>query len=193
MSNNNIFLFYSNFCQHSKRLINRIKTSNIINNFNIVNIDDNNINLPPFIEVVPTIYLADSKKILINDELFSWIESNISGGSNSPINNEKIKMSEITGSDDILAFQQGEMISGSGCTSYSFIEESDNNLLNHNFSYLDDRDNNKLPSFTKSNKASLTNNNTKESNKSNPVSNAYEKMMADRQKEMQSSLPNMRV
>ena len=102
-------------------------------------------------------------------------------------------MSEITGSDDILAFQQGEMISGSGCTSYSFIEESDNNLLNHNFSYLDDRDNNKLPSFTKSNKASLTNNNTKESNKSNPVSNAYEKMMADRQKEMQSSLPNMRV
>ena len=40
-----MFLFFSNYCEHCKRLLNRIKTTNLINSFNLVNIDDPNVNI----------------------------------------------------------------------------------------------------------------------------------------------------
>ena len=34
------FLFYSNYCHHSKRLLDRIKSSNLVNIINIICIDN---------------------------------------------------------------------------------------------------------------------------------------------------------
>jgi hypothetical protein len=190
-----MFLFFSNYCEHCKRLLNRIKTTNLINSFNLVNIDDPNVNIPNFIQVVPTLYDPTQRNVMTNDTLFNWIESIMSSQNNNT--NDVVNMADITGSNDILAFQQTEMIGGAGGTSYSFINDNDNDNLNHNYEYLDNRDNNKMVQFTKaSENQSLNDSNSGSSgtsDKSKALSSAYDKMLADRQSEMQSSVPAMRM
>lgn len=191
-----MFLFFSNYCEHSKRLLNRIKSSSLINNFNMVSIDDPNINIPNFIESVPTLYDPVQRQVMNNETLFNWIE-NVLSNQNSSANNDVINMADITGSSDILAFQQTEMIGGAGGTAYSFINDNDNDNLNHNYEYLDNRDNNKMVQFTKAseNNTNLNggNSGSKQSKTGGAITSAYDKLMADRQQEMQSSLPAMRL
>ena len=100
-----------------------------------------------FIQVVPTLYDPTQRNVMTNDKLFNWIESIMSSQNNNT--SDVVNMADITGSNDILAFQQTEMIGGAGCTSYSFINDNDNDNLNHNYEYLDNRDNNKMVQFTK--------------------------------------------
>lgn len=190
-----MFLFFSNYCEHSKRLLNRIKSSSLVNNFNMVSIDDQNINLPNFIESVPTIYDPVQRQVMTNETLFNWVEGALSSQSSSNGGKDVIDMEDITGSSDIMAFQQTEMIGGAGGTSYSFIEDNDNDNLNHHYEYLDSRDNNNMVKFTKaSDNSSLNNSQGKTGKTGNSATNsAYDKMMADRQQEMQSSMPAMRL
>ena len=167
-----------------------------MNNFNMVSIDDPNINIPNFIESVPTLYDPVQRQIMNNETLFNWVESVLSN-QNSSANSDVINMADITGSADILAFQQTEMIGGAGGTAYSFINDNDNENLNHNYEYLDNRDNNNMVKFTKAseNNTNLNggNSGTKQSKTGNAITSAYDKMMADRQQEMQASLPAMRL
>lgn len=190
-----MFLFFSNYCEHSKRLLNRIKTTNLINSFNMVCIDDANINIPDFIQVVPSIYDMTQRSVMTNETLFNWIEGVLSS-QNQGSQNNVINMADITGSNDILAFQHTEMIGGAGGTAYSFINDNDNDNLNHNYEYLDNRDNNKMVQFTKAgDNPSLNNGGSGQgmSEKGKALSSAYDKMLADRQSEMQNSLPAMRM
>jgi len=190
-----MFLFFSNYCEHSKRLLNRIKSSSLVNNFNMVSIDDQNINLPNFIESVPTIYDPVQRQVMTNETLFNWVEGALSSQSSSNGGKDVIDMEDITGSSDIMAFQQTEMIGGAGGTSYSFIEDNDNDNLNHHYEYLDSRDNNNMVKFTKaSDNSSLNDTQGKKGKTGDSATNsAYDKMMADRQQEMQSSMPAMRL
>lgn len=190
-----MFLFFSNYCEHSKRLLNRIKTTNLINSFNLVCIDDANVNIPDFIQVVPSVYDMTQRNVMTNETLFNWIEG-VMSSQNQSSNNNVINMADITGSNDILAYQQTEMIGGAGNTSYSFINDNDNDNLNHHYEYLDNRDNNKMVQFTKAaDNSSLNNggNGSGMSEKGKALSSAYDKMLADRQSEMQNSLPAMRM
>ena len=61
----------------------------------------------------------------------------------------KVKMADITGDDSILPFQMSEMGNGLAGAVYSFIEDDKNDLMNQNYSFLQDRDINKMPEFTK--------------------------------------------
>ena len=149
--------FFSNYCEHCKRLMNRIKTTSLINSFNLVCIDDANVNIPDFIQVVPSLYDMTQRSVMTNETLFNWIEGVMSSQSQSSQNNV-INMADITGSNDILAFQQTEMIGGAGGTAYSFIDDTDNENLNHNYEYLDNRDNNKMVQFTKASENPSLNN-----------------------------------
>jgi hypothetical protein len=188
-----MFLFFSNYCEHSKRLLNRLKSSNLINNFNMVSIDDPNINIPNFIESVPSMYDPVQRQVMNNETLFNWVESVLSN-QNSSNNSDVVNMEDITGSSDILAFQQTEMVGGAGGTAYSFIDDNDNDSLNHHYEYLDNRDNNNLVKFTKaSENSSLNNSGNNQTKTGGAITSAYDKMMADRQQEMQSSLPAMRL
>ena len=45
-------------------------------------IDDPNINLPPFVQSVPTLYLSNERKVLVDDNLFTWL-NNIVGQQSS--------------------------------------------------------------------------------------------------------------
>jgi hypothetical protein len=191
-----MFLFFSNYCEHCKRLMNRIKTTSLINSFNLVCIDDANVNIPDFIQVVPSLYDMTQRSVMTNETLFNWIEGIMSSQSQSEQNNV-INMADITGSNDILAFQQTEMIGGTSGTAYSFIDDNDNDNLNHHYEYLDNRDNNKMVQFTKaSENASLNNGGSggaSMSDKGKALSSAYDKMLSDRQSEMNNSLPAMRM
>jgi len=71
-------IFYSNYCTYSKEIINQISKTKINDNIIYVSVDDDNIQLPPFIKAVPTIYLVKDKKIVIDDEIGNWIKSKTS-------------------------------------------------------------------------------------------------------------------
>ena len=140
------YLFYSNQCQHSKRLLLQIQKTSIINNFQLVNIDNPQVQLPNFVQAVPTLYLPAKRQVLTDTHLFQWFENELVQENE---NNNKVKMSDITGDDSILPFQMSEMGSGLAGSVYSFIEDDKNDLMNQNYSFLQDRDINKMPDFTR--------------------------------------------
>lgn len=126
-------LFYSDgFCEHSKRCKDRIGKLGLGGLINLWNIDNPAINIPPFIQSVPTIYLADSRKLLVGRELFEWIEQQ---GQRAPSTNQNIQtMASITGSDSICAWSSNEIGGGGG---FAFIDDSQNQLLDSQFEFLD--------------------------------------------------------
>jgi hypothetical protein len=88
-------LFYSNFCTYSKEIINSISKTKLNNSIIYVCVDDNNIQLPPFIKAVPTIYLVNEKKIVVDENITTWLKNNLSQyqnankhTTNSPPNNQ---------------------------------------------------------------------------------------------------------
>jgi len=126
-------LFYSEgFCEHSKRCKDRISKLGLGGIINLWNIDNPAINIPPFIQSVPTIYLADSRKVLVGRELFEWLEQQ---GQRAPSTNQNIQtMASITGSDTICAWSSNEIGGGGG---FAFIDDAQNQLLDSQFEFLD--------------------------------------------------------
>ena len=68
------FLFYSNFCDHSKRFIDKINKTALMNQITLCCVDDENLNIPDFITSVPTLYLVQDRNILVDEQLFQWAE-----------------------------------------------------------------------------------------------------------------------
>lgn len=126
-------LFFSDsFCEHSKRCKDRISKLGLGGLINLWNIDNPAINIPPFIQSVPTIYLADSRKILTGRELFEWIEQQ---GQRAPSTNQNIQsMASITGCDNVCAWSSNEIGGGGG---FAFIDDEQNKLLDSQFEFLD--------------------------------------------------------
>jgi len=186
------YLFYSNQCQHSKRLLLQIQKTAIVNNMQMVNIDNPQVQLPNFVQSVPTLYLPGKRQVLTDTHLFQWFDEELKQESE---NAGKVKMSDITGDDSILPFQMSEMGSGLAGAVYSFIEEEKNDLMNQNFSFLQDRDINKMPDFTRfdavtggsqSSAAAAAASGKKTGGGTN---NAYDQMMKARGNDMQQKGP----
>ena len=140
------YLFYSNQCQHSKRLLLQIQKTSIVNNMQMINIDNPQVQLPNFVQSVPTLYLPGKRQVLTDTHLFQWFDEEVKKDSE---NASKIKMADITGDDSILPFQMSEMGNGLAGAVYSFIEDDKNDLMNQNYSFLQERDINKMPEFTR--------------------------------------------
>ena len=80
MSNPDIqknYLFVSNNCQHSKRLMLQLQKSAIMSLFQIINIDDTRIQLPKFVQCVPTLYIPSKRHVLTDTDLFQWFQNNL--------------------------------------------------------------------------------------------------------------------
>jgi hypothetical protein len=179
------YIFVSNHCQHSKRLIQQLQNTSIINEMQVINIDDKRVQLPSFVQCVPTLYIPSKRQVLTDSHLFQWFDEALKEETS---NKGKVNMADITGDANILPFQMGEMGSGLSGAAYSFIEEDKNDLLNQNYSFLQERDINKMPEFTRSDGSS----NDSSSSKVTPpkksgggTDNAYEQMMKARGAEMQ--------
>lgn len=210
-------LFYSDgFCEHSKRCKDRISKLGLGEIINLWNIDNPAINIPPFIQSVPTIYLADSKKVLIGRELFEWIEQQ---GQSAPSTNQNIQtMASITGSDSICAWSSNEIGGGGG---FAFIDDSQNQLLDSQFEFLDGsngKDKLKMAQLTRIGEGDLGalpgqdnaggqqggmsgsfggdagrgSGGGRSSRGGSDTDKAYQRMMEERQTEMQNNPTNMR-
>jgi hypothetical protein len=183
------YLFYSNQCQHSKRLLLQIQKTPIINNMQMVNIDDPKVQLPNFVQSVPTLYLPSKRQVLTDTHLFKWFDEELQNVSEKA---NKVSMADITGDDSILPFQMSEMGSGLAGAVYSFIEDDKNDLMNQNYSFLQDRDINKMPDFTRSDAASSDSSKNATSSQKKTgggTDTAYDQMMKARGNDMQKQAP----
>jgi len=184
------YLFYSNQCQHSKRLLLQIQKTSIVNNMQMINIDNPQVQLPNFVQSVPTLYLPGKRQVLTDTHLFQWFEEELKTENE---NASKIKMADITGDDGILPFQIGEMGSGLAGAVYSFIEEDKNDLMNQNYSFLQERDINKMPDFTRSDAANSSSSSkagaATQKKTGGTTDTAYDQMMKARGNDMQKKSP----
>ena len=184
------YLFYSNNCQHSKKLLSQIQNTPLTNNIQMINIDDPRVKLPEFVECVPTLYISSKRQVLTDSHLFQWFEESMKIEN---VNKSKINIADITGDASILPFQMSEMGNGLAGAMYSFIEEDKNDLMNQNYSFLQDRDINKMPDFTRSDgtsSGSTTNSKLTAPKKTGGgTDNAYDQMMKARGNDMQKKSP----
>jgi len=179
------YIFVSNHCQHSHKLMQQLQNTSLINDIQVVNIDDKKVQLPSFVQCVPTLYIPSKRQVLTDSHLFQWFDKALK----EEISNKgKLNMVDITGDANILPFQMGEMGSGLSGAVYSFIEEDKNDLMNHNYSFLQERDINKMPDFTRSDAVSSDSSSSKVApprKTGGGTDNAYEQMMKSRGSEMQ--------
>lgn len=191
---NVLYLFYSkNYCEHSKRCLDRLTKNGLLNNITLANIDNHDLMIPPFITTVPTLYNSNERRILTNEDLFSWIEENRA----TNVLNAELSMNEITGDANIFAYHQTEMGTNGG-NSYAFIDNAQNDKIPSSFEFLDgsNQKNMVMPSFTRiDTDMEITNGdvNDDKAKRQNELSNAYEKLMADRNSENKNTISHMRL
>ena len=71
-------IIFCNYCTYSKEIINQISKTPINDNIVYVCVDDPNIQLPNFVTAVPTIYLVEEKKIVVDEAITGWIKEKVS-------------------------------------------------------------------------------------------------------------------
>ena len=86
------YIFYSDYCQHSKKLINLLNENNLLNSYELCCVDNSDINLPNFITCVPTLYIVDQKRTLNDEALFHFI--NIEMNKNNSDGGQQQQMSQ---------------------------------------------------------------------------------------------------
>jgi hypothetical protein len=186
------YLFISNHCEHSKRLMIQLQKTQLMNSFQLVNIDDPRVQLPQFVQCVPTLYIPSKRHVLTDADLFQWFQNEFD---NENKNVGKINMVDITGDSNILPFLTSEMGSGLSGASYSFLEDEKNELMNQNYSFLQERDINKMPDFTRHDAPSSFNSNSnkgagiQQKKTGGTTDQAYDMMMKARGTEMQNRAP----
>jgi len=118
--NKNI-VFYSNYCNYSKELVNKLSKTKLHDSLIYICVDDKNISLPNFVNVVPTIYLYENKQILTEDDINNWVNQNLQTDDDN---------------EDVIAYH-GNSIGLSGfSTNFSFLE-GDNDSMIAKYSFLD--------------------------------------------------------
>lgn len=183
MSNNTNYLFYSqNYCEHSKRILGLLTKYDVLNQFIMCNVDNQELIIPAFISTVPTLYLTNERQILKDNELFQWINNQFSKSNNY---SKVLSMLDVTGSEDIYAYTESEL----GCSngpSYSFIDDNANDMIASSFEMLDGSNINKLsvPIFTRIDTIQQDDNGTTSNNdrdlRKNELDKAYDDLMKSR-------------
>ena len=111
-------VFFSNFCSYSKEVVEKINNTQLKDHVTFVCVDDKNIQLPDFIQAVPTIFLINEKKILVDDDIDPWIQSKTSQAS-----------------DDLTPYFGSN---GAFSSSYSNLDDSPEKSFVSGFTYLDE-------------------------------------------------------
>ena len=107
----------------------------------------------------------------------------------------RIDMANVTGDSNILPFLGSEMGSGLSGAAYSFIEDDKNDLMNQNFSFLQDRDINQMPEYTRHDAPSMSSGGgnqgagMQQKKTGGATEQAYDAMMKARGADMQQRAP----
>ncbi len=123
---NQSILFYSKFCDHSKKFLEGLYKTKLFNSFFRICVDVRNIKLPDFVARVPTIIVYDKNEhrhILSDKSAFEWLNQIL----DEPI--------------DISCFESGEMGSSLSDT-YAFLDGKVQQ--GRHFAYIDGMDNNPI-------------------------------------------------
>jgi hypothetical protein len=133
MSNtdNDYVLFYSNNCDYCKEFLIRLSKLNveIFNTFLKICVD-NNPNLPPSINSVPTIIIPSHEYPLTGDSVFMWLD----GIDNQPVNHPEKQINNEKKESDIAPYISQEM-GNNFSDNFSFLDN--NQSMSHNFTFLD--------------------------------------------------------
>ena len=111
-------IFYSNFCTYCKDILTQISKTPLNDKMTYICVDDKNIKLPPFVNAVPTIYLIEQQKILVDEEVSNWIKSSNQTSDNS----------------DLSSF---DLIGNSFSSNFSNLDDSLDNMGGSDFTFLD--------------------------------------------------------
>ncbi len=187
-----IYLFFSaRFCEHSKRCLDRMKKNGLISQVTLCDIDTPNIQIPPFVQSVPTLYLAGEKRLLTDSSLFEWLETN---NQTRPSGAGVISMADVTGDANIFAFHQNEMIGG-GSSGYAFIDESQNEQMSFGREFIDgsNKDQVNIAAFTRADGASGGASSGQEKDqRQSEMDKAFQKMMDERNRDVSNTVTGMR-
>jgi hypothetical protein len=115
---NNYFLFHSNYCEHSKKLVVALRKTEYYDKFVKICVDDRSYKIPSSITHVPAIIIPEYNEPLFNSDAVAWLDS---------------KSSNESGGDTIEAYYP---------TTMSGFSDSYSNLTNetpmsHSFDFLD--------------------------------------------------------
>lgn len=121
---NNLVLFYSNKCIHSKEFLNMLyKDNNLNNQTTKVNVDNPNIKLPPYIKSVPSLIINENNKpnLLVGSKIFDWYNQK----HKQNISNDTIMEWDpctMSGYSDAFSYLENEDVMKK---SYSFVNENE--------------------------------------------------------------------
>ena len=155
-------IFYSNYCSYSKEIINQISKTPIHDNIIYVCVDDDNIQLPPFVKAVPTIYLVNDKKIVVDEAISGWIKDKIS----------KPKDTELQAYYGACDNSYGG--------SFSTIDDSENKPFISSYTFLGDEQKIETPNGEN---VGSSNNSMGGQGQKNSLSNSFDKMQQSRNNE----------
>ena len=110
-------IFYSNFCNYSKEILTQISKTTLNDKMTYICVDDRNITLPPFVQAVPTIYLINEQKVIVDEAIVPWIKSK----------------TQPTQTDEIGSYFGGDSFS----SSFSNLDDSQDKSFTNEFTYLD--------------------------------------------------------
>ena len=195
-----------------------MKKNNLVDNYELCCVDNTQIELPDFITSVPTIYIVDQKRVLVDETLFHFINIEINKKSNTltqPMPSQSMQqtqqpqlpqqqqqqqlnqsspsqssgqMENQTGDPSISGFQSTEMGS-SFSDNYSFID--DNKHIEHSYSFIGDNNISNEVKTLPSNSDML--NPQQNTSKSALMDKAYEDMIKQRGADMPQAISGMRV
>ena len=121
-------VFYSNYDNYSKKVLDALSKLKMDDKLIYICVDDENIQLPKFLSVVPTLYLVKEQRILVDDDIEKWIEN---------VN----KKPETSGELDAY-FNSNSSFS----SQFSNLDDTTDKVQNSIFSYISSENDNLAPS-----------------------------------------------
>jgi hypothetical protein len=171
MSDSDYILFYSNKCLHSKELLNLLyKDVELNKKFTKINIDNNNVKIPPYVKSVPTAIISSNGKpeLLVGSSIFKWY------------NQIHTKTVETQGIQDWDPYTMSGYSDG-----FSYLTNPD--VMKKSFSFINDND-----SITTPDEKNYSNDNEKGNNQpKTKLDNDYETFMNQRKYEVPTNIPKI--
>ena len=170
--NNEYILFYSNKCLHSKELLNLLyKDPQLNQKFTKINIDNNNVKIPPYVKSVPSAIITTNGKasLLVGSAIFNWY------------NQMHTKIVQKEGIQDWDPHTMTGYSDG-----FSYLTES-SDVMKKSFSFINDKDDNITPdekNYSNDNKGGKTQEKTK-------LDGDFESFMNQRKFDVPTTIPKL--
>jgi len=172
MSKQNLVLFYSNKCIHSKEfLILLHKDTELNNQTTKVNVDNSNIKLPPYVKSVPSLIINENNKpnLLVGSKIFEWYNQK----HKQNISNESVMDWDPT---TMTGYSDG----------FSYLESDD--VIKKSYSFLDSDNKINTPDESSYDSGNSGSNNGPEKTQ---LDNDYERFMSSRSNDVAAPIQRM--